>query len=88
MPTRELAAYAEALPAIEAQRSLAAVSATAVGAGTMKKGPRDELLGAWRAQLRRFTPASRPRTTAALQLAAAGSGFAVRPLKRKAPPDA
>lgn len=88
MPSRELAAYVEALPAIAAERSLSAVSETAAATGSMKKGARDDLLSGWRQALRSRIRPSRPRSAAELQLYAAASGFSVKPLKRKAMPDA
>lgn len=88
MPTRELIAYVEALPAIHAGRSLAAVSETAAATGSMKKGARDDLLSGWRQALRARIRPNRPRTVEELRLYAASSGLAVQPLKRKARPDA
>lgn len=83
MPTRELLAYVDALPAVRAAGSLAAVAEIAAGTGSMKKGPRDDMLAAWRRELRARQRVAKP-SLAELRGMAAASGLGVRPLKRRA----
>jgi len=84
MPTRELTAYVEALPAVMASRSLEAVAELAVGTGSMKKAARDEILAAWRRDIRLRQRVARP-SPGELRGMAAAAGIGVRPLKRKEP---
>jgi len=83
MPTRELVCYVEALPAIAAARSLEASTEIAVGSGAMKQGARDNVLAAWRRELRARQAVVRPSLEELRGMAAATS-IGVRTVKRKA----
>jgi len=78
MPTRELTAYVEALPAVAASRSLEAVNEIAAGTGSMKQASRDRLLAGWRRAVRSRQKVVRPSTPAELRAMAAASGIGMR----------
>lgn len=83
MPAPLLDAYLDALPALEAQEDLRAVTVAALAAGTMPRRQADAVLRDLRRKAGAGAPrAARPRDLADLRRGLRGAGVAVRVQER------
>lgn len=78
MPPALLSSYVAELPHVQAAEALLVATATAVGAGRMRRGERRRILDGWQRMADQSRVVLKPRSAGEWAAYAAASGVAVR----------